>query len=490
MKPTTPRVIDETVWRALPNRFAQWMTSDRESSLRFRNLPHVDFIGRVVARTIARGRGRLIINLPPQHGKSWFLSRWVPTWFLEHRPDKRVIMASYSQDLIRGHSRFVRNEFLREDSKLSCRLSPDSQAVNRWNTRAGGGLYATTIGGQISGFSGDLILVDDPYKGWKEAWSTTVRRSVENWFNAELYTRRQQQTTIIVLHTRWHPDDLTGYLLKKHADDWTLLRLPAIAEENDPMSRAVGEALCDQLHPLEDLMAGRSSQAIWDAVYQQDPRGLGDSLVYKHFSDRNVEPALELVDGLPLHLSMDFNVRPGMHAIIGQHLPAEDMLTAVDELHGPGWDVRRVMQAFEQWIEEHDGRRRFPEVHIFGDSSGNARTMTTSESCYDLVVAMLRRMDLAHRIRVPRRAPAVRDSVDDFNEALRDIDGRIHYRVHPRCSRLLVDLQTLPPDEHGAPDKTDPDLSHASDAERYRITRLRPIPRAGRAEALHVVATS
>lgn len=484
----TTTINDEVVLRAVPHLFAQWVTRDRLPALRFRCFRHIELLGERIAEAVAKGRGRLIINLPPQHGKSWFLSRWLPTWYLEHRPEKRVIMASYSKDLIRAHSRAVRDEFMRSEGKVRTRLSLDSQAANRWNTRAGGGLYATTIGGQISGFSGDLMLVDDPYKGWKEAWSSTVRKSVQDWFDAELYTRRQEETTIIVLHTRWHPDDLTSYLLKKHPDDWQLIRLPAIAEDHDPMGRAAGEPLCPELHSLDDLLAGRSSQAIWDAVYQQDPRGLGDSLLYKHFSDRNIDRSVEMVDGLPLHLSMDFNVRPGMHAEIGQHLEHQDMITAVHELHGPGWDVRRLMQEFADWFQREGGRDRWPEIHIFGDSSGRARTMTTSDSCYDLVIARLRRMNVPYRIRVPRQAPSVRDSVDDFNEALRDMDDRVHYLVHPRCERLLVDLQTLPPDEHGHPDKTDPDLSHASDAERYRVTRLRPITRANAGDrSAHIV---
>ena len=467
----------ELIWRSRPDTFAEHMTRDRDVHDRFELFDHLALVGRAIARAVMAGRGRLIISMPPQHGKSTLLSRWTPLWFLEHWPHLRVIAASYSDELIRGHSRFVRDQF-NSSPDLHTKLRHDSQAANRWNTAEGGGMLATTIGGQLSGFGGDLILIDDPYKGWKEAWSAAVRRDVQRWFESDLYTRRQRNTTIIVLHTRWHPDDLTGYLLKKHTDDWTLIRLPALAEEDDPLGRDAGEALCPKLQPRDELLAGRSSEAIFRAVYQQDPLGLGDSQVYNRFSEqRNVDEDVDLSDGYPLHMSWDFNVRPGMHVELGQYLPDQDVLTCVHELHGPGWDVRAAMQAFERWWDEHDGDERWPEVWVFGDSAGRARQHNTSQSSYDLIGKMFRRMGVNYRIRVPKKAPSLKDSVDDFNEALSDVDDAVHYLVHPRCDRLIADFRELPPDENGGPDKSDPDLSHASDAERYRVTRLRPLSR-------------
>lgn len=457
--------------------FAVWATRKEPPELRFRLLPHIVYLASIVTEEIIKGRGRLIINMPPQHGKSWFLSRWLIIWALEHNPMMRVMMASYSDRLVRGHSRYVRNQF-RRNPYLTTRLSEDSQAADIWNTHNGyGGMLATTIGGQASGFPFDLGLIDDPYKGWKEAWSGTVRKNVKDWFDAEFYARRQENSSIIVLHTRWHPNDLTGYLLNDHSDEWKLIRLPAIAQDDDPMGRAVGEALCPELHSVRSLMGSKGSQAIWDAVYQQDPKGFGDSRIYSKFSDvRNVDPDVELRSGLPLHLSMDFNVRPGMHAEIGQHWTADDTIVAVHELHEGGMDVRKCMIAFESWWNTNNGRKRFPEIHVFGDSSGNARTLTTSESCYDLVKQKLNQMGVAYRIRVPAQAPGVRNSIDDFNEALCDVNDQVHYLIHPRCEKLITDLKKVQPDKAGYPDKdVDPDLTHASDAERYRVTRIRRI---------------
>lgn len=462
-----------------PDAFAVWATCDEPAPLRFQLFDHIHYLATQIVNAIAEGRGRLIVNLPPQHGKSWFLARWLVIWYLEHNPYGRVITASYSDRLVKGHSRYVRSQFAR-NPRLTVELSPDSKSAEIWYTANGhGGMLATTIGGQASGFPYDLGLIDDPYKGWKDAFSPTVRRDVQNWFDAEFYTRRQEHSTIVVLHTRWHPGDLTGYLLREHTDDWTLIRLPAMAEEDDPMGRGVGDPLCPELHSRDDLMAASGSRAIWEAVYQQNPKGLGESRCYHSYTDeRNLDEDVELREGVPLDLSLDFNVRPGMHAVIGQNYieHGEDMLVAYDEIHDLGMDVRGCMDAFEDWWHQHDGTKRFGGVRIYGDVSGRSRSLTTSESCYDLVEAKLNRMGIPFAFCVPTQAPGVRTSVDDFNEAICDMDDVVHYKVRPACERLLVDLRELGTDERGQPDKSDIGKSHASDAERYRVTVVRPIP--------------
>lgn len=470
------RLPADLLWRCSPDRFAERLTQHQAGAQRFQRFAHIVLLSRIIVAAIARGRGRVIINMPPQHGKSQLLSKFVPAWYLEHQPAGRVIASSYSEQLVRANSRFVRDTLLTHPA-CQTRLIPDSKAANRWNTDQGGGMYAAPVGGQISGFSGDLMLIDDPHKGWQEAWSPAKRKRVIEWFQSDFYTRRQQNTTMIVLQTRWHPMDLTGYLIKQHPDDWQVVSLPALAIANDPLGRPVGAPLCPELHDTESLAGSRSSSAIWDALYQQDPKGLGDDRCYHHFGDRNIDDSLKLVPGLPIQLSFDINLRPGMHVEIGQHLQDRDLVTVVDEIHERGMDVRASMEAFAAWWQRHDGAHRFGGVEVFGDTSGRTRSYTASESSYDLIRAKLTALGIAVRMRVPKHAPGVRNSVDDYNEALRDLNGDIHYLVHPRCTRLITDLSEVGTDEHGYPDKSDMLLTHASDAERYRVTRIRPISR-------------
>ncbi len=460
-----------------PDWFAAWLTRDDSDALQFQVFEHIAYISQIIAKAIREGKGRLIINMPPQHGKSWLLCRWLIVWILEHWPDLRVASASYSKDLILEHASFVRDQFAGRD-ELNTNLKADRKAVGRWQVDNGiGGLYSTTIGGAISGFSVDVGLVDDPYKDWTDAWSPTTRRKVRKWFDSAFYTRRQENTTFIVLHTRWHPDDLTGYLLKEHPDDWQHIRLPAIAEENDPMGRKVGGVLCPELHSRESLMGSKASDGIWPAVYQQDPQGLGDSALYNHFSElRNVDGEVSLDYSLPLHIAIDFNKRPGSHMLIGQYDERADMITTVDEIYGDRWDTIQVMKDFcDRWWPQHTDSEAFPEVHIFGDSAGRSESIYTSDSGYKIMQkAMGLLIGVSVSRRVPKKAPGILDSVASVNDALLDLEGSVHWKIHPRCKKLIRDLTEVMPDENGKPDKdTDFTLTHASDAERYRVHRIR-----------------
>jgi hypothetical protein len=461
-----------------PDWFAAWVTRDDPPALQYQVFEHIAYIAHIVTRAIRKGKGRLIINLPPQHGKSWFLCRWLIVWILEHWPDKRVISTSYSSDLILGHSGFVRDQFINR-SELNTNLKADSKAVGRWYTHTGmGGLYSTTIGGAISGFSMDVGLIDDPYKGWEDAWSTKIRKKVRNWFDAEFYTRKQEDTTMIVLHTRWHPDDLSGYLLKDHPDDWQLIRLPALAEKNDPMCRPVNKPLCPRLRSYESLISSKKSQAIWDAVFQQDPKGLSDGNLYSDFSEvRNVSNSVSLNPAWPLHISIDFNKNPGTHVLIGHYDEQADMITTVDELYGDRWDTIQIMKDFtDRWWPANAQGKEFPEIHIFGDTAGNSESEYTSDTGYKVMRRMLGKLGVPIYKRVPKQAPDLLGSIMEVNDALCDIDGDVHWLIHPRCTKLIRDLKEVMPNEHGKPDKdTDQTLTHASDAERYRVHRIRPM---------------
>ena len=283
---------------------------------------------------------------------------------------------------------------------------------------------------------------------------------------------------MIILHTRWHPDDLSGYLLKDHPDDWHLIRLPAIAEQSDPMRRPVGTPLCPQLHTLESLMGNKQSQGIWDAVYQQDPQGLGDDALYHHFSEaRNVSSAVTLNPTLPLHIAIDFNKRPGSHMLVGQYDKIADTITTVHEFYGDRWDTIQIMKDFtERWWPIHGKDKGFPEIHVFGDSAGNSESIYTSDSGYKIIQRSLAPLGVQVYKRVPKKAPGITNSVLSTNDALTDIESHTHWLIHPRCKKLIRDLMEVMPDEHGKPDKdADFTLTHASDAERYRVHRIRPL---------------
>jgi predicted phage terminase large subunit-like protein len=233
----------------------------------------------VVDRLEAVERGeirRLIVCMPPRHGKSLLATQMFPTWFLGRHPDRFIISASYAQELADDFGRKVRNlvgEPLHRALFPGCRLADDSTSMRRFNTTAGGSYYAVGRGGSITGRGADLLLIDDPLKGRDEAQSEIIRRGLKEWYASVAYTRLQPGAAIVLIQTRWHEDDLAGWLLREQADEhWDLVSLPAIAEADDGFRRE-GKALWPQKFPLEALEQIRQAigSAAWASLYQQRP---------------------------------------------------------------------------------------------------------------------------------------------------------------------------------------------------------------------------
>lgn len=236
---------------------------------------HIEKMSHLVAMAISRGNARIILSAPPRHGKSFLMSRWVPTWFLTHWPNKHVILASYESAFAAHWGRQVRN-ILNENEILGIKIADDSHAADRWNTSLGGGMFTAGVGGPLTGRGGDLLLIDDYVKNAEEAYSPTYRRRAVEWWNTTFSTRAEPNASIIILATRWHEDDLIGHLTSKeneNKDEWTVINLPAICESNDDfMGRKVGEALCPERYDIDALeKIKKNDLATWSALYQGSP---------------------------------------------------------------------------------------------------------------------------------------------------------------------------------------------------------------------------
>ena len=457
-------------WRLTPDRHAHHISGGR-----WHRWNYLRYMGREVAMAIAAGNGRIIINAPPRHGKSEFGSFRVPVWFLDNFPERRIILTSYEAGFASEWGRKVRDEFA-TNKMTRTRLRTDTTGVSAWQTPEGGGMVCSGVGGPITGRGGDVIIIDDPIKNWQDAYSPLARERRREWFQGTLYTRCEPGATIIVVMTRWHVDDLSGWLVDTHSDKWTLMSFPALAGPDDILGRAPGEALCPERYDVDALKAIRPGVGAlaWEAEFQQAPRELGTGRLYVNFGTANLSDDIVLREDLPLTLSLDFNISPGMHALAGQYDPAADLFTSAVEFHKPRMSTAACLDAFFAWVEETGGWR-WPELHIFGDASGTAEWSGTGESDYQIVRGKVQAKGVQFRIRVPRANPPVRDRINATNEALRDIDGRVHWKIHSGCKRLLEDMKRLKSDEHGLIDKREHRLSHSSDAEGYRIHYLRPM---------------
>ncbi|PCI52556.1 MAG: hypothetical protein COB36_14785 [Alphaproteobacteria bacterium] len=214
---------------------------------------------------------RLMITMPPRHGKSELATRRFPAWFLGRNPDKDVISSSYNSDLAMDFGRDVRN-IMRDPSYgavfSEVGLSQDSQAANRFATPQGGRYNAAGVGTSVTGRGAHVFIVDDPLKDREEAESERRRNTVWNWYTSTAYTRLEDGGAIIVIQTRWHEDDLAGRLLeaeKQGKDAWVHIDLPAINDK--------GEALWSAKYPIKNLERIRDNigSRDWSALYQQKP---------------------------------------------------------------------------------------------------------------------------------------------------------------------------------------------------------------------------
>ena len=220
---------------------------------------------------------RLMLFEPPQHGKSELASVRLPAWYLGRNPQRSVACASYSGDLATVFGRQVRN--LVSDPLYEAIfgkvISPDSTAADRWSTIKGGNYFAVGVGGPLAGRGANLLIIDDPFKDYEEAFSPVIREKIWNWYTTVALTRLQKGGSVVLVNTRWHDDDLAGRILK-HAkgtgERWEIVSFPAIAEE-DELHRKKGEALWPAGHPIHELEMIRETQGSmkWNSLYQQKP---------------------------------------------------------------------------------------------------------------------------------------------------------------------------------------------------------------------------
>lgn len=214
---------------------------------------------------------RLMVNMPPRHGKSELASRRFPAWLLGTNPEIEIVVASYNADKAREFGYEVRDIVRSAEYRAlfpGVALKEDSRAADRWNTDAGGSFRAVGIGTALTGRGADVLLIDDPIKDDEEADSELRRERIWSWYSSVAYTRLSPGGRVIVIQTRWHEDDLTGRLLVEQAkggDKWDILELPAIDSK--------GHALWPDRYPLEYLERIKrvTLPRHWAALYQQRP---------------------------------------------------------------------------------------------------------------------------------------------------------------------------------------------------------------------------
>ena len=245
---------------------------------------------------------KLMVFMPPQHGKSELTSRRLPAYLLGIKPKLKLIGCSYSASLAASFNRDVQRiidseeyhdifpeTYLNSSNVRTAALGSYLRNADMFETVSHRGFYKSVgVGGSLTGTPADIGIIDDPIKDAMEAESQTYRARVWDWFTQVFLTRLHNDSQIIITQTRWNLDDLSGRILKAMNNDnsWTVLSLPAICEgsvnDNDP--RDIGQALWEEKHSLKRLNEIKAANPrAFHALYQQDPKPFEGGLVYPTF---------------------------------------------------------------------------------------------------------------------------------------------------------------------------------------------------------------
>lgn len=251
-----------------------------------------------VLQDVADGKKkRVMIFMPPRHSKSETVSRLFSAYYVSRFPDRFVGITSYSAELAYTLSRAAKDNYLKGGGMVR----DDVGAVKHWETSHGGGMWAAGVGGAITGKGFHLGIIDDALKNAEEAASEVIRAKHKEWYGSTFYTREQPGDgwPIVIVQTRWHEDDLSGWLLSEEKDGdspegWHVVCMEAIKEEMppelpptctlEPDGRKPGEPLCEAVRPLSKLkaIAKRIGAYAFSALFQQRPTP-GDGLMFGTF---------------------------------------------------------------------------------------------------------------------------------------------------------------------------------------------------------------
>jgi hypothetical protein len=272
---------------------------------------------------------KLMINLPPQHGKTELATRMFPAFIVGQQPHKKIAITSYSSGITDKLNREVQRYI--DDKKYSnvfpnSRLSTGTKEESVYqrnlevldiiddnNKYSNGFIKTVGIGGSLTGTPVDIGIIDDPIKDFAEAQSPTIRQNAWEWFESVFESRLHNSSQVLMIMTRWDEDDPAGRVLAKEGSEWDIIKLPVIREDdiNDYDKRKTGEVLWESRHSLERMQKiERNSPIIFNALYQQNPQPSKDILVFPDWAE------IERFPELPCYYTLDYGFQNDPSALI------------------------------------------------------------------------------------------------------------------------------------------------------------------------------
>lgn len=250
----------------------------------FHARPHLDALAKLLEDAVEdvandRRSRKIVVSMPPGQGKSQTASVALPIHMLANHPRWNIGVISSELTLATKFSRDAR----REAPMHNVKIAPDISAVTEWETTDGGGLIARGVGGSLTGRRLKALIMDDPIKDPRRAYSEKERKALWDWYQAVAKTRLAPVALSLCVMTRWHEEDIAASLI---AAGWEEFRLPALAEDNDPIGRAPGEPLLTpQASETPEEALARWAQEreevgehVWAGLYQQRPAPAGGAI--------------------------------------------------------------------------------------------------------------------------------------------------------------------------------------------------------------------
>ncbi len=246
---------------------------------------HIEVISEKLKQLESGEIKRLMVFLPPRSSKSVICSKLFPAWYIGRNPEHEILTVSHSDQLSSDFGRSVRDvvdseEF--QDIFKGVKLRTDVRAAGKWKTNQGGSYYAAGVKSQIAGRGAHIAILDDVMSE-EDSYSEAGRRYVKEWYPAGLRTRIMPNGSILIINTRYHYDDLCGWLLKQQDEyaiaPWEVIKIPAWLDEASAelLQLPVGSSYFPEWKPSEVLevdeqeIRASNGARYWNALYMQDP---------------------------------------------------------------------------------------------------------------------------------------------------------------------------------------------------------------------------
>lgn len=269
----------------------------------FRMTPALRLIDAKLVEAYRTPRAKLLLSMAPQEGKTVSIAKWFPIWMLWLNRTKRIVYASYDLGLSRTVQGQTRDAVKLYENRLGMTLNKSYTAKQEWQTAEGGGVLAVGVGTGLSGRPADVMIIDDPLKGAREADSPTMRENLKLWWQSVASARLAPGAPVVVLQTRYHEDDLIGWLASQtEGEQWDYLNIPTQAEDaDDILGRQPGEYMISARGRTKEEWDQRKVNAgsrMWQAMFQGRPSPAAGGILKREWWRRYDQiPWIQRTDG-------------------------------------------------------------------------------------------------------------------------------------------------------------------------------------------------